>query len=81
MNLAYKILSSKLGMLKIEILETLNDTLYDSDLVQYLYGLKFVRKDSSKLYSQKRQLLQQLRNNFEVNYETDQIQKVLQRTK
>lgn len=77
----YKILSSELGMFKIEILETLNDTLYDPDLVQYLYGLKFVRKDSSKLYSQKRQLLQQLRNNFEVNYETDQIQKVLQRTK
>lgn len=77
----YKILSSELGMFKIEILETLNDTLYDPDLVQYLCGLKFVRKDSSKLSLQKRQLLKQLRNNFEVNYETDQIQKVLQRTK
>lgn len=77
----YKLLSSKLGMLKIGILEALNDTLYDPDLVQYLCGLKFVRKDSSKLSSQKRQLLQQLRNNFEINYETDQIQKVLQRTK
>lgn len=77
----YKLLSSKLGMLKIGILEALNDTLYDPDLVQYLCGLKFVRKDSSKLSSQRRQLLQQLRNNFEINYETDQIQKVLQRTK
>lgn len=77
----YKLLSSKLGMLKIGILETLNDTLYDPDLAQYLCGLKFVRKDSSKLSSQKKQLLQQLRTNFEVNYETDQIQKVLQRTK
>ncbi|MBQ3021067.1 MAG: hypothetical protein IJD92_02435 [Bacilli bacterium] len=77
----YKLLSSKLGMLKIGILETLNDTLYDPDLVQYLCGLKFVRRDSSKLSSQKKQLLQQLRNNFEVNYETEQIQKVLQRTK
>lgn len=77
----YKLLSSKLGMLKIGILETLNDTLYDPDLVQYLCGLKFVRRDSSKLSSQKRQLLRQLRNNFEVNYETVQIQKVLQRTK
>jgi len=77
----YKLLSSKLGMLKIAILETLNDTLYDPDLIQYLCGLKFVKKDSSKLSFQKRQLLQQLRNNFEVNYETEQIQKVLQRTK
>lgn len=76
----YKLLRSELGMLKIEILDTLNDTLYDLDLVQYLCGLKFVRKDSSKLSSQKKQLLQQLRTNFEVNYETDQIQKVLQRT-
>lgn len=77
----YKLLSSRLGMLKIGILETLNDTLYDPDLVQNLCGLNFVKKDSSKLSSQKKQLLQQLRNNFEVNYETDQIQKVLQRTK
>ena len=59
----------------------MNDTLYDPDLVQYLCGLKFVRKDSSKLSSQKKQLLQQLRNNFEVNYETEQIQKVLKRAK
>lgn len=77
----YKLLSSKLGMVKVGILETMNDTLYDSDLVQYLCGLKFIKNDSSKLSSQKRQLLQQLRNNFEVNYETEQIQKVLQRTK
>lgn len=77
----YKLLSSKLGMLKVGILETLNDTLFDPDLVQYLCGLKFIKNDSSKLSSQKRQLLQQLRNNFEVNYETEPIQKVLQRTK
>lgn len=77
----YKLLSSKIGMLKIGILETLNDTLYDPDLVQYLCGLKFVKKDSSKLSHQKKQILQQLRNNFEVNYETESIQKVLKRTK
>lgn len=77
----YKLLSSKIGMLKIGILEILNDTLYDPDLVQYLCGLKFVKKDSSKLSHQKKQILQQLRNNFEVNYETESIQKVLKRTK
>lgn len=77
----YKLLSSRLGMLKIGILETLNDTLYDSDLVQYLCGLNFVRKDSSKLSPQKKQLLLQLKNGFEVNYETEQIQKVLKQAK
>lgn len=77
----YKLLSSRLGMLKIGILGTLNDTLYDPDLVQYLCGLNFVKKDSSKLSPQKKQLLLQLRKGSEVNYETEQIQKVLQRAK
>ena len=77
----YKLLSSKLGILKIEILETLNDILYDTDLIQYLYGLNFVRKDSLKLSTKKKQLLYQLKNNFEVNYETEPIQKTLQRIK
>ena len=77
----YKLLSSRLGILKFGILETLNETLYDPDFVQYLCGLKFIRKDSSKLSTQKKQLLCQLRNNFDVNYETEQLQKVLQRIK
>lgn len=77
----YKLLSSKLGMLKIGTLEILNETLYDSDFFQNLYGLIFVKKDSSKLSFQKKLLLHQLENNFEVNYETDQIQKVLHKRK
>lgn len=77
----YKLLSSKLGMLKIGILEILSETLYDLDFFQNLYGLKFVKKDSSKLSFQKKLLLHQLENNFEVNYETDQIQKVLHKMK
>lgn len=75
----YKWLSTRLGILKCWILETLNDTVYDLDLFQYLCGLAFVRKDSSKLSSQKNQLLHQLKDGFEVDYETEQIQKVLQR--
>ena len=75
----YKLLSTRLGILKCWILETLNDTVYDLDLVQYLCGLAFVRKDSSKLSPQKNQLLQQLKDSFGVDYETEQIQKVLQR--
>lgn len=77
----YKLLSSTFGILKMGILTTLNDALYDPDLVQYLCGLNFVRKDSSKLFFQKKLLLHQLRNNFEVNYETEQLQKILHRTK
>ena len=77
----YKMLSTRLGRLKGVILDALNDTIYDPDIVQYLCGLIFVRRDSSKLSSQKEQLLHQLRNNFEVDYETEQIQKVLQRRK
>jgi len=45
--------------------------------MQYLYGLRFIRKDSSKLDYQKRQVIRQAKNNFEVNYETNQIKKTL----
>ena len=77
----YKLLSSKLGILKAGALDILSETLYDLDFFQNLYGLRFVKKDSSKLSFQKSQLLHQLENNFEVNYETDQIQKVLHKIK
>lgn len=77
----YKTLGSKLGMLKVAILEILNDTLFDTDLCQYICGLRFVREDSSKLSSQKRQLMKQLKNNVEVNYENEQMQKILQLSK
>ncbi len=75
----YKLLSSNLGMLKLGILGLLNDTLFDADLVQYLCGLNFVIKDSSKLNRQKRQLLREARSDYEVNYESEGMQKVLQR--
>ena len=77
----YDILRSKLGMLKAGILESLNDSLYDPDIMQYLCGLKFVRKDSSKLSGQKRQLLSQVRSGYEVDYQTETMQKALQRIK
>lgn len=77
----YDLLSSKLGMLKVGILEMLNDSLYDPDIMQYLCGLKFVRKDSSKLNKQKRQLLSQARSGYEVDYQTKTMQKALQRIK
>jgi len=75
----YKLLSSKLGMLKVGILDLLNESLFDLDVIQYLCGLNFVRKDSSKLNSQKKQLLHGVRSGYEVNYEAEGMKKVLQK--
>mgnify|MGYP003301824121 CR=1 FL=1 len=77
----YKLLSSRLGLLKVGLLETLNDTLFDPDLIQYLCGLTFVKKDSLKLYLQKNRLMSQVRNGFEVDYSNEKMKKVLQRLK
>lgn len=77
----YKFLSSKLGILKAGALDILSETLYDLDFFQNLYGLRFVKKDSSKLSFQRSQIFHQLKNNFEVNYETEQIQNVLHKIK
>ena len=73
----YKILKSKLGMMKATLLQYLDDSLFDSDIMQNLCGLKFVREDSSKLNKQKKQLLQQVRSGYEVNYHTAKINKSL----
>ena len=51
------------------------------NLEDQLGGQLFVRKDSSKLRTQKRQLLKQLRNGFEVDYGCEKIQKVLSQSK
>ena len=75
----YKLLKSNFGNIKLAFLENLNNNLFDSDLMQYLCGLKFILNDSSKLKKQKRQLKQQVRSGYEVNYQTDAIQKKLKR--
>lgn len=77
----YKLLSSKLGTIKIRLSKILNDSLFELDIMQYLCGLNFVRKDSSKLNKQKRILLQQVRNGYKVDYQTDTMQKALQKIK
>ena len=75
----YRLLKSKFGNIKLAFLENLNNNLFDSDLMQYLCGLKFILNDSSKLKKQKRQYKQQVRSGYEVNYQTDAIQKKLKR--
>lgn len=77
----YRHLNSKLGRLKLMILDNLNDTLFDPDLVQNLCGLRFVTKDSSKLNLQKRRLLNQVNSGFEVDYNTEPMQKALTKIK
>lgn len=77
----YRLLSSKLGQLKVGLLEQLDDSLYDSDAMQNLYALHFIKKDSRKLNEQKRKLLNQVENGYIVDYQSDTIQKALQRVK
>lgn len=77
----YKIISSKLGMMKMEILEILNDSIFDPDLMQNLYGLKLATIDSFKLNRQKRKLLEQVRDGYKVDYESPRMQYALQKIK
>lgn len=69
----YKIRISKLKRIKYSLLEAIDDYIFDSDMVQNLCLLNFVRKDGNKLNYQKRKLLHQVRNGFEVNYNVDAI--------
>lgn len=70
---AYKMFTSKIKMTKYLLLEFISDCLLDSDMVQNLCLLNFVRKDGNKLNYQKKKLLHQVRNGFEVNYNVDVI--------
>ena len=74
----YKLLRTKSGILEASFL---NDSFFDIDLIQNLCGLNFVRKDSSKLNKQKRQLFHEVRSGYEINYETEGMQKALQKIK
>lgn len=69
----YKIRISKLKRIKYSLLEVIDDYIFDLDMVQNLCLLNFVRKDGNKLNFQKRKLLHQVRNGFEVNYNVDAI--------
>lgn len=75
----YKLLKSKLGVFKLTFMEFLNDGLFGFDLIQNICGMRFIRRDSSKLSFQKRQLLHQVNSGFEVNYSTENIQKALRK--
>lgn len=78
----YDLMRTPLGRIKLKLAETINDSpIIYSDLVQSLYGLKVVKKDSSKLNEQKRKLYNQVREGYVVNYDSEVIQKALKRNK
>lgn len=73
----YKMRISKLKRIKYSLLEVIDDYIFDLDMVQNLCLLNFVRKDGNKLNYQKKKLLRQVRNGFEVNYNVDAIKNSL----
>ena len=83
----YKMLRTKFGKLKYKVLDAL-DFIADEgfgeleDVVDsILINSGFINKDSSKLNPQKRQLMKQANSGFVVDYETENIQKVLKNNK
>jgi hypothetical protein len=77
----YKLIKSPTGMIRQSILMYLDDTLFDPDIMQDLSGLMFVRRDSRKLNKQKKQLLQQVKSGFEVDYQSEEMCKVIHKVK
>lgn len=77
---AYDLYCSKLGRLKIAILDFIEDRFFE-DPLQYLSGMKFVIKDSLKLSEQKRQLLSQVKSGYEVDYQNPTMQRALKMIK
>lgn len=75
----YKMLCSKLGFLRLMIMEKLDDTWFESDLISDLYALRFVKRDERKLAKQKRQLFEQVASGYQVDYNTPNMQKGLAR--
>lgn len=77
----YKLIKSPTGMLRQSILTFLDDTLFDLDTMQDLSGLMFIRRDSRKLNKQKKQLLQEVRSGYLVDYQSEEMCKVIRKVK
>ncbi len=72
----YRLMSSRLGTFKMFICEMMNDSIVDPDIVQSLYGIKFIRSDNRKLSKQRRKLLQEARSGSSVDYEQAGVMKL-----
>lgn len=75
----YAIQKSRMKMLKWFILISLSDKAFESDLLSDLYILRRVLSDSLKLNNQRKILLSQVKKDFVVDYETENMQKVKQK--
>ena len=75
----YRIQISKLQQIKYIILTILDESILDYDIFQNLYGIKKVLEDSSKLTNQRKILLSQAKNGLDVDYESENMQKVKQK--
>lgn len=75
----YRIQISKLQQIKYIILTILDESILDYDIFQNLYGMKKVLEDSSKLTNQRKILLSQAKNGLDVDYESENMQKVKQK--
>ena len=72
----YRLMSSRLGTFKMFICEMMNDSIVDPDIVQSLYGIKFIRSDNRRLSKQRRKLLQEARSGSSVDYEQAGVMKL-----
>lgn len=77
----YRLLKSKFGRFKLDITGKMNSSFLIDDVAQDLYGLRFVLKDSAKLKRQKRILMEQVKNGYEVDYQNEVMTKALKLTK
>ena len=77
----YKLIKSPTGMLRQSILIFLDDIVFDPDDMQNLSGLMFVRRDSAKLNKQKKKLLQEARSGYLVDYQSEEMCKVIRKIK
>ncbi len=77
----YRYMRTKLGTYIYEHCKNVDEVFVFEDIINSLYGHRFIKKDSAKLRKQKRILLSQVRNNYEVNYQTENMQKAIKKIK
>lgn len=76
----YKIVFSPLRMLKYDIMLSLNDSVFDADAIDTLYGLKKIIEDSRRLSTQKQKLHNEALTKI-VDYRSEPMKKAYQKVR
>lgn len=76
----YKIGLSPLRMLKYDIMLSLNDSVFDADAIDTLYGLKKIIEDSKRLSTQKQKLHNEALTKI-VDYRSEPMKKAYQKVR